>query len=67
MARRNKRRMDASAPGPSPFNDFIRFARTKGRFSKHFDKDGHPGEILLKARPERLENRRASREPAEII
>jgi pyruvate ferredoxin oxidoreductase beta subunit len=67
MVRRSKRRTDASAPEPSAVNDFIRFARTKGRFSKHFDKDGHPGEILLKARPKRLENRRASREPAEII
>jgi len=26
---------------------FIDFARSEGRFSKHFDKDGNPSELLL--------------------
>jgi pyruvate ferredoxin oxidoreductase beta subunit len=36
--------------------DFITFARTEGRFSKHFDKDGNPSPLLLSTRDERLEN-----------
>ncbi len=36
--------------------DFVYFARTEGRFSKHFDKDGNPSPTLLSARDERLEN-----------
>jgi pyruvate/2-oxoacid:ferredoxin oxidoreductase beta subunit len=36
--------------------DFIYFARTEGRFQKHFDKDGNPSETLKKANAERLEN-----------
>ena len=36
--------------------DFIDFARSEGRFSKHFDKDGNPSETLLYARQDRLEN-----------
>lgn len=35
---------------------FIDFARSEGRFSKHFDKDGNPSELLLWAKQERLEN-----------
>ena len=35
---------------------FIDFARSEGRFSKHFDKDGLPSETLLKAKLDRLEN-----------
>ncbi len=35
---------------------FIDFARSEGRFSKHFDKDGNPSETLLWAKQERLEN-----------
>jgi pyruvate/2-oxoacid:ferredoxin oxidoreductase beta subunit/NAD-dependent dihydropyrimidine dehydrogenase PreA subunit len=35
---------------------FIDFARSEGRFSKHFDKDGNPSETLLRANAERLEN-----------
>ena len=27
--------------------DFIDFARSEGRFAKHFDKDGNPSETLL--------------------
>jgi hypothetical protein len=36
--------------------DFIDFARSEGRFSKHFDKDGNPSETLLRAKADRLEN-----------
>src|SRR5689334_18502215 len=36
--------------------DFIDFCRSEGRFSKHFDKDGNPSELLNKAREDRLEN-----------
>jgi hypothetical protein len=36
--------------------DFIDFARSEGRFSKHFDKEGNPSETLLRAREDRLEN-----------
>ncbi len=35
---------------------FIDFARSEGRFSKHFDKDGNPSELLKWATQERLEN-----------
>jgi len=35
---------------------FIDFARSEGRFGKHFDKDGNPSELLLKAKEDRLEN-----------
>ncbi|HEX7450422.1 MAG TPA: thiamine pyrophosphate-dependent enzyme [Pirellulales bacterium] len=36
--------------------DFIDFARSEGRFAKHFDKDGNPSETLLMAKQDRLEN-----------
>jgi pyruvate ferredoxin oxidoreductase beta subunit len=35
---------------------FIDFARSEGRFSKHFDKDGNPSETLNHAMKDRLEN-----------
>lgn len=35
---------------------FIDFARSEGRFSKHFDKDGNPSPTLLAAKQDRLEN-----------
>src|SRR5215813_14573216 len=35
---------------------FIDFARSEGRFVKHFDKDGNPSETLLRAKEDRLEN-----------
>src|SRR3954463_7069379 len=35
---------------------FIDFARSEGRFAKHFDKDGNPSELLLYAKQDRLEN-----------
>ena len=36
--------------------DFTTFARSEGRFSKHFDKEGHPSPELLASKQERLEN-----------
>ena len=36
--------------------DFTDFCRSEGRFSKHFDREGNPSELLLKANQERLEN-----------
>jgi pyruvate ferredoxin oxidoreductase beta subunit len=35
---------------------FIDFARSEGRFSKHFDKDGNPSKLLEYAKQDRLEN-----------
>ncbi len=35
---------------------FIDFARSEGRFTKHFDKDGNPSETMLYAKQDRLEN-----------
>ncbi len=35
---------------------FIDFARSEGRFAKHFDKDGNASELLTWAKQERLEN-----------
>lgn len=35
---------------------FIDFARSEGRFVKHFDKDGNPSELLKMASQDRLEN-----------
>ena len=36
--------------------DFITFARSEGRFAKHFDKDGNPSEVMISTKQERLEN-----------
>ncbi len=38
-----------------PF-DFVSFARTEGRFARHFDAEGRPDEQLLLAQQDRLEN-----------
>jgi hypothetical protein len=43
---------------------FIDFARSEGRFSKHFDKDGNPSPTLLAAKQDRLENWRLLQELA---
>ncbi len=43
---------------------FIDFARTEGRFAKHFDKDGNPSEVLLAANQDRLQNWRLLQELA---
>jgi pyruvate ferredoxin oxidoreductase beta subunit len=36
--------------------DFITFARSEGRFSKQFDKEGKPSEVLMGAQADRLAN-----------
>lgn len=36
--------------------DFLTFARSEGRFGKHFDRDGNPTEELLAAQADRLAN-----------
>ncbi|MEO2014694.1 MAG: thiamine pyrophosphate-dependent enzyme [Fuerstiella sp.] len=47
--------------------DFIDFCRSEGRFSKHFDSDGHESEVLRTARQDRLENWHQLQELAGII
>ncbi len=44
--------------------DFIDFARSEGRFVKHFDREGNPSPTLLMAREDRLENWRLLQELA---
>ncbi|HUS38481.1 MAG TPA: thiamine pyrophosphate-dependent enzyme [Pirellulales bacterium] len=43
-------------PKTGEVTDFIDFCRSEGRFGKHFDADGNPSDLLIKARDERLEN-----------
>jgi pyruvate/2-oxoacid:ferredoxin oxidoreductase beta subunit/NAD-dependent dihydropyrimidine dehydrogenase PreA subunit len=43
---------------------FVDFARSEGRFAKHFDKDGNPSETILAAKQDRLENWRLLQELA---
>ncbi len=44
--------------------DFISFAKTEGRFARHFDQDGNPDEQLKAAQQDRLENWRRMQELA---
>ncbi len=46
---------------------FIDFARSEGRYGKHFDKDGNPSETLLRAKQDRLENWKLLQELAGVI
>jgi len=46
--------------------DFIAFARSEGRFSKHFDKDGNASATLISTNQERLENWRLLQELAGV-
>ena len=43
---------------------FVDFARSEGRFAKHFDKDGNPSPTVLMAKQDRLENWRLLQELA---
>ena len=67
------KRTEVRAPGnPSEKTDFFIEPKTNDvydfiRFPKHFDKDGNPGETLIKAKQERLDNWRTSQELAGII
>lgn len=47
--------------------DFVTFARTEGRFAKHFDAEGNPSPELEMAKQDRLENWRQLQELAGII
>ena len=47
--------------------NFVTFARSEGRFSKHFDRDGNPSALLLQSQQERLENWRLLQELAGIL
>jgi hypothetical protein len=47
--------------------DFIDFCRSEGRFSKHFDKDGNPSELLLAAKEDRRQNWRLLQELAGVL
>jgi len=47
--------------------DFTMFARSEGRFAKHFDKDGKPTEAILRSNQERLENWHTLQELAGFI
>lgn len=47
--------------------DFIHFARTEGRFSKQFDRDGNPSEVLKESNEDRSQNWRSVQELAVVI
>lgn len=47
--------------------DFISFARSEGRFAKHFDKDGNSSETLMATQQDRLQNWRTLQEMAGVI
>ncbi len=46
--------------------DFIAFARTEGRFAKHFDREGNPSDMLKWAQADRLTNWKKLRDLAGI-
>ncbi len=46
--------------------DFVSFAKTEGRFAKHFDKDGNPDELILTGQKHQLANWRQLQELAGI-
>ena len=47
--------------------DFVSFAKTEGRFAKHFDKDGNPDELILTGQKHQLANWRQLQELAGIV
>ena len=47
--------------------DFLDFARSEGRFAKHFDRDGRPSATMEASRQDRLENWRLLQELAGLI
>ena len=47
--------------------DFVTFARSEGRFSKHFDKEGNPSPTMLEAQQDRLENWQLLQELAGVV
>ncbi|MBF0308150.1 MAG: thiamine pyrophosphate-binding protein [Magnetococcales bacterium] len=46
--------------------DFLAFARSEGRFQKHFSKDGQPSAVLLRSQEDRLDNWRLLQELAGV-
>lgn len=46
--------------------DFLSFARTEGRFQKHFDAKGNPSETILRSQQDRLNNWRLLQELAGV-
>jgi pyruvate ferredoxin oxidoreductase beta subunit len=54
-------------PKTNELFDFIMFARSEGRFAKHFDADGTPSELMQAAKQDRLENWHSLQELAGII
>jgi len=47
--------------------EFLDFARSEGRFAKHFDAEGNPSDTMLVAQQDRLENWRSLQELAGLI
>ena len=45
---------------------FVDFARTEGRFTKQFDKDGNPSAAILASKDDRLKNWRLLQELAGV-
>ena len=54
-------------PKTSEEVNFLDFARSEGRFGKHFDREGNPSETLMKAQEDRLENWRLLQELAGVL
>jgi pyruvate ferredoxin oxidoreductase beta subunit len=54
-------------PKTNEVYNFVKFARTEGRFAKHFDKDGTPSPCILASNQERLDNWHTLQELAGII
>lgn len=53
--------------GPDEKVDFTTFAKTEGRFRKHFDKEGKPSDTILASQDDRLANWRLLQELAGIV
>jgi len=51
-------------PKTAEMVDFVYFARTEGRFAKHFDKEGNPSPTLMRSQEDRLKNWRQLQELA---
>lgn len=54
-------------PKTSEVVNFLSFAQTEGRFSKHFDAEGNASETLLRSQQDRLENWHLLQELAGVI
>ena len=54
-------------PKTDEATDFITFARSEGRFAKHFDQNGKPDDIMKSSQADRLANWRLLQELAGVI